>query len=117
MTRKIIIIEDDPDTLDIMSYILAEEGYETIAANNSKPLDEVSVHQPMLILLDNRLTEGSGRDFCTRFKKDPATRHFPVVLVSANPGLETIALESNADGYLKKPFDIEELLDLVKKFE
>jgi len=117
MTRKIIIIEDDPDTLDIMSYILAEEGYETITANNSKPLDEVSVHQPMLILLDNRLTEGSGRDFCTRFKKDPATRHFPVVLVSANPGLETIALESNADGYLKKPFDIEELLDLVKKFE
>jgi two-component system phosphate regulon response regulator PhoB len=117
MTRKIIIIEDDPDTLDIMSYILAEEGYETIPASNSKPLHDVHVHQPMLILLDNRLTEGFGRDFCTRFKKDPATRHFPVVLISANPGLETMALECNADGYLKKPFDIDELLNVVKKFE
>jgi two-component system phosphate regulon response regulator PhoB len=117
MTRKIIIIEDDPDTLDIMSYILAEEGYETISAKNSEPLHDVQVHQPMLILLDNRLREGSGRDFCTRIKKDPATKHFPVVLVSANPGLETMALESNADGYLKKPFDLSELIDLVKKFE
>jgi CheY-like chemotaxis protein len=100
-----------------MSYILAEEGYEPVPANNSKPLHDVQVHQPMLILLDYRLREGFGQDFCTRFKKDPATKHFPVVLVSANPSLETIAQESNADGYLKKPFDISELLDMVKKFE
>jgi len=116
MARKIIIIEDDPDTLDIMSYILNEEGYETITAGNSKPLEEVNVHQPMLILLDNRLTDGSGGDFCKKFKKNPETMHFPVVLVSANMGLETIASECNADGYLKKPFDIADLIELVKRF-
>jgi len=117
MTRKIIIIEDDPDTLDIMSYILADEGYETIAAKNSQPLHEVHNLQPMLILLDNRLTEGLGRDFCRQFKSDPATMHFPVILVSANPGLEAMARDSNADGYLPKPFDIADLVNLVKKFE
>ena len=116
MPRKIIIIEDDPDTLDIMSYILAEEGYETITAKNSQPLHEVHTLQPMLILLDNRLTAGSGGEFCKKFKNDPATMHFPVVLVSANMGLEKIALESNADGYLKKPFDIADLIELVKRF-
>ena len=116
MARKIIIIEDDPDTLDIMSLILADEGYETIAADNVKPLHEVHTHQPMLILMDNRLTEGLGGDFCKKFKNDPATRHFPVVLVSANMGLETIAVESDADGYLTKPFDIGDLIELVKRF-
>jgi CheY-like chemotaxis protein len=109
-----MIIEDDEDILDIMSYILGEEGYVVISGNSGKLLAEVHNHQPMLILLDNRLTEGSGHDFCRRFKDDPATRHFPVVLVSANQGLERMALESKADGYLKKPFDLSELVQLVK---
>jgi two-component system phosphate regulon response regulator PhoB len=116
MARKIIIIEDDLDTLEIMSLILAEEGYEILSADNAKPLHEVHTHQPMLILMDNRLTAGSGGEFCKKFKNDPATMHFPVVLVSANMGLETIALECNADGYLKKPFDIADLIELVKRF-
>jgi len=117
MSQKIIVIEDDPDILDIMTFILSEEGYDVLPAINSKPLEEVDVHQPMLILLDNRLTDGLGRDFCRQFKNNPLTRHFPVVIVSANSGLEEIARESNADGFLKKPFDITELLELVKRFE
>jgi two-component system phosphate regulon response regulator PhoB len=116
MPQKIIIIEDDPDILDIMTYILSEEGYEVLAATNSKPLDEVHVHQPTLILMDNRLTDGFGKDFCREFKNNPATRHFPIVLVSASAAIEQMARESNADGYLKKPFDLVELTDLVKRF-
>lgn len=117
MSKKIIIIEDDPDILDIMTYILSEEGYDVVAAANCKPLDEAHIHQPMVVLLDNRLSDGLGRDFCRQFKSNPLTSHFPVVIVSANSGLEEIARESNADGFLKKPFDIAELLGLVKRFE
>jgi len=117
MSKKIIIIEDDPDILDIMTLILSEEGYDVLPTANWEPLDEVNVHQPMLILLDNRLSEGLGRDFCRQFKSNPLTSHFPVVIVSANSGLEEIARDSNADGFLKKPFDITELLELVKRFE
>ncbi len=117
MPRKIIIIEDDEDTLDIMSYILTEEGYEIVSANNGKLLDDVHAHQPVLILMDNRLTDGFGGDICKQFKSDPATKHYPVVLVSANMHLEKMATDSQADGYLKKPFDISELLELVKRFE
>lgn len=116
MPRKIIIIEDDPDILDIMAYILSEEGYDVLSATNSKPLEEVHLHDPILILMDNRLTDGLGKDFCKHFKEDPATRHFPIVLVSANSGLEQMARDSGADGYLKKPFDISELIEVVKKF-
>ena len=116
MPSKIIIIEDDPDILDIMNYILTDEGYHVLAATNSRVLQEVHVHQPVVILMDNRLTDGYGRDFCLEFKNNPSTSHFPVILVSANPGLEEMAKESKADGYLKKPFDITELIELVKKF-
>jgi two-component system phosphate regulon response regulator PhoB len=116
MPRKIIIIEDDPDILDIMAYILAEEGYDVLTAKDGAPLQNVHTYNPALILMDNRLTGGQGKDFCRKFKNDPATRHYPIVLVSANVGLEQMARESGADGYLKKPFDISELVDLVKKF-
>ena len=117
MPKKIIVIEDDQDILDIITYILTEEGYDVLAAVDSKPLEEVHIHKPILILMDNRLTEGYGQDFCKRFKSNPATNHYPVVLVSANSGLEKMARDSNADGYLKKPFDISELIELVKKFD
>ena len=116
MPRKIIIIEDDEDTLDIMSYILTEEGYEIISANNGKLLEDVHIHQPVLILMDNRLAEGIGGDICRQFKSNPATMHYPVILVSASIGLETMAQESHADHYLKKPFDISELLEIVRRF-
>jgi DNA-binding response OmpR family regulator len=116
MPKKIIIIEDDPDILEIMTYILTEEGYEVLAATDSRPLKEVHLHQPMLILMDNRLTDGLGKDFCREFKNNPLTQHFPVVLVSASSAIEKMALESRADGYLKKPFDLVELTDLVQQF-
>jgi len=116
MSKKIIIIEDDADILDIMTYILSEEGYDVLAAKDSEPLGDVHLHRPGLIILDNRLTDSFGRDFCRQFKNDPETRHFPIVLVSASPHLDEMALESKADGWLQKPFDIAELVELVKKF-
>ena len=116
MSNTIIVIEDDQDILDLLIYILTEEGYEVIAAKNSAPLTQLHVLQPFLILMDNRLTSDSGRDLCFKLKSDPATRHFPVVIVSANNYLEEIAQASLADGFLKKPFNIDELTALAKRF-
>ena len=116
MSKKIIIIEDDQDILDILTYILSDEGYEVLAYRDSKVLTEVLFYQPMLVLMDNRLDDGFGKDFCKKFKSNPELSHFPVVLMSANPGLEEMALESHADAYLKKPFNINELLDLVRRY-
>jgi two-component system, OmpR family, phosphate regulon response regulator PhoB len=116
MSKKIIVIEDDKDTLDIITYILTEEGYEVIGAENTGPLTQLHLHEPLLILMDNRLPEGPGKDICLRLKNDPATRHFPVALVSADTKLEEIAYEGLADAFLKKPFDIEDLIHLVNRF-
>ena len=116
MAKKLIIIEDDKDTLDIMTYILTEEGYEVIEANNGEPLMRIHLHKPFLILMDNRLPERSGGELCLKLKNDPATSHFPVVLVSAESNLEGIAKGCYADAFLKKPFNVEDLIELVKRF-
>jgi two-component system phosphate regulon response regulator PhoB len=100
-----------------MTYILTEEGYDVVSATDAEPLDDVHLHKPILILMDNRLTNGLGKDYCREFKSNPATSRFPIILVSANSGLEQMARESKADGYLNKPFDISELLEIVKRFE
>lgn len=117
MPKKIIVIEDDRDILDILEYILSDEGYEVLASVDSRILTEVNKHQPILILMDNRLNDGFGKDFCKKFKSEPANNKFPVVLMSANPGLEEMAVDNYADGYLKKPFDITELIELVKRYD
>ena len=70
----------------------------------------------MVILLDNKLTDGFGYELCLELKKNPTTRKFPVILVSAVNQLANIAEESGADGYLNKPFDLVELTSIVRSF-
>jgi DNA-binding response OmpR family regulator len=115
MPKTILVIEDDRDILDLMRYILSDEGYLVISATNSEPLSKLPELQPAMILLDNNLIDGSGRDFCKQLKSDPSSRHIPIVLFSANAKLEEMARESGADDYLKKPFDLEDLLNMVKQ--
>jgi DNA-binding response OmpR family regulator len=116
MPKTVIIIEDDPDILDMMTFILKDEGYDVIGATDCGPLAEVMQYRPDLILMDNRLPDISGKDACRKLKEDAVTRHIPVVLISANQHLARLATESLADGYVSKPFDLEELLAAVRQY-
>jgi DNA-binding response OmpR family regulator len=116
MSKKILIIEDDTDILDMMPYILRDEGYDVVTAVDCAPIAEVSLLKPGLILLDNRLGEGEGADACKQLKADASTAHIPVVIVSANMQLAKLSQESHADDYLAKPFDISELITMAKKY-
>jgi DNA-binding response OmpR family regulator len=116
MPKRIIIIEDDKDILDMMIYILKDEGYEVIGASDCQPLEAILQTKPDLILLDNRLREGSGKDECLKLKENAATRHIPVLIVSATQHLEQLAAESLADGYVAKPFDLDELIAVVQQY-
>jgi two-component system phosphate regulon response regulator PhoB len=116
MKKTVLIIEDDQDILDMMSYILEDAVYDIINATDSKPLGKLRSINPALILLDNRLTDGYGYDFCKKIKLDPITSSIPVILVSAANKLEEMSAMHFADGYLKKPFDLDDLVNIVKKF-
>ncbi|SDP06373.1 Response regulator receiver domain-containing protein [Mucilaginibacter sp. OK268] len=118
MAKKILVIEDDKDIRDTIVYVLEEEGYEVIASDNARILKKVQDLKPDLILLDNWLTDWmsdlSGQQLSKALKNDPATNHIPVILISAVNNLKEIAKAGEADGYIKKPFDLTELIEVVK---
>lgn len=119
MAKKILVIEDDKDIRDSIQYALEEEGYDVTASEDSKILKSFSKIAPDMVLLDNWLTEwksdANGQQISRNLKSDPATSHIPVVMISAVSNIKEIAEAGLADGYLRKPFDLEELLALVKK--
>ncbi|MCR8561992.1 response regulator [Mucilaginibacter sp. BJC16-A38] len=116
MPKKIIIIEDDHDILDMMQYILEDEGYEVVVYRFAALVDEIVQGQPHLILLDEKLPDKSGHELCTEIKKHPGLKGIPVILVSADSKIEQIASNCKADGYIAKPFDLTTLIDLVHRF-
>jgi two-component system phosphate regulon response regulator PhoB len=114
MPKTILLIEDDPDNLEMLTYILEEEGYHVIAANDCSQLGDVLKFEPELILMDNWLPTISGTEACRKLKEDALTRHIPVILVSADHRLAELANGSMADGYINKPFDLEELVAVIR---
>jgi two-component system phosphate regulon response regulator PhoB len=119
MAGKILVIEDDKDIRDTIVYILEEEGYEVISSGDSKILKQLDVHNPGLILMDNWLTEwksdANGQQLSKALKTNPSTQHIPIIIISAVSNIQQIAEEGLADSFMKKPFDVSELITLVKK--
>ena len=115
MRNRVVVIEDDKDILDIIDYILADEGYIVNKFDHLVQIETLTQLEPSLILLDNKLAEGFGNTLCLLIKSQPAVKHIPVILLSASSSLAQVAEKCQADGYLSKPFNIEDLLDIVKR--
>ncbi|OOQ60424.1 hypothetical protein BC343_25770 [Mucilaginibacter pedocola] len=113
MPETILLVEDDQDILDIMFYMLSDEGYQVLRSSGEDALDQAITGKPDLILLDHRLQTGWGADICRVLKSDTSTKNIPVVMVSAAMHMEETAREAGADGVLHKPFDMHQLLNLV----
>jgi DNA-binding response OmpR family regulator len=120
MGKKILVIEDDKDIRDTIVFILEEEDYEVISSGDSKILKNITELNPNLILMDNWLTEwksdANGQQLSKMLKTNAATSHIPVIIISAVSNIKEIAEEGLADTYLKKPFDMTELVSVVKKY-
>jgi len=120
MAKKVLLIEDDKDIRDTIIYALREHQYEVIDSEDAKILKTLDDINPDLILLDNWLTDwksdANGQQLSKEIKSNPATSHIPVVIVSAVSNIKEVADAAMADGYLKKPFELTELFDIVHKF-
>lgn len=107
---KILIVEDDPGIVDFVELELKHEGFETVVAKTGREgLEKVEQEKPDMILLDIMLPEMNGLEVLRRIRKDS---NIPVILETARgETLDKInGLNSGADDYIAKPFDIEELL-------
>ena len=120
MAKKILVIEDEKDIRDTIVYVLEEQGYDVTSSEDAKILKSLDTIKPDLILLDNWLTEwksdANGQQISKELKSNPATSHIPIVMISAVSNIQEIARAGNADDYLQKPFDLNDILEVVKKF-
>ena len=113
---KILIIDDDPDILEVLQLTLQMEGFETKTNPRGEELfKEVSSFQPDVIILDILLSGSDGRVLCKKLKSEMGTKNIPVILVSAHPKAKETIKESGADDFIPKPFDIDDLLTRVEK--
>lgn len=113
--KKILLVEDDVTTLDLMEFILQDNGYAVIKANRKVTIGEITGIKPDLAIIDFLLPFGFGTELCLEIKNNPLTRNIPVILYSVSNNIQKLALESCAEAYMAKPFNIDDLISLVHK--
>ncbi|MEB0302824.1 response regulator [Mucilaginibacter sp. 5C4] len=117
MSKKILIIDDDNDILDILSFALVEGGYEvrTLSCGDTV-FEDIKDFQPDLILMDVMLAGMDGRSICKNIKENHLTFFLPVILISGTHDLgESLHLQGAPNDFVAKPFDIDHLLQVVNK--
>jgi len=119
MAKKILVIEDDKDIRETITYALEDQLFEVVSSEDAGILKSLHHIKPDLILLDNWLTDwksdANGQQISKELKSDPNTSHIPIIIVSAVSNVQEIAEAGQANGYLKKPFDLTDLIAIVEK--
>lgn len=117
LKHKILVIEDDQDILFALSSILQEEGYTVqVAENGLIALELLKAHGlPHLILLDMMMPVMNGWEFGAEFLAR-YDRQCPIVVMTAAADAKQRALDIHADGWIEKPFDLNELLITLDKY-
>lgn len=119
MAKSILVADDDPDILSIVSMSLEAQGYSVFkAANGREAVDQARLHSPDLILMDMMMPELSGYEAVTELKADDATRAIPIVGLSAKAMSTDMerATDVGIDGYITKPFRIAQVLSVVEGY-
>ncbi|SDF49733.1 Response regulator receiver domain-containing protein [Mucilaginibacter pineti] len=116
MKQKILVLDDDQDILEIISYILLDKGYEVETLNTGEDVFKViQQFHPDLILMDVMLGNMDGRVICRHIKSSLETENVPVILISASHNLsQSLKQDGAPNDFIAKPFDID---DLIKKVE
>jgi len=110
---EVLVVDDDEDMLIMMQHMLMAEGYVPLISPNAQNAMEIISHRnPAMILLDLRMIGIDGGDICQQIKSDPYTSSIPVIILSANHNIESIAKDCGADAYLTKPFSLQKFKEV-----
>ena len=115
-SKKILLLDDNRDLLQIVQIILKGQGYETILASSvEEAMLKIKVHKPVLILMDVCLSEEDGYTFCNKLKNDPETSNIRVIMMSGEDCNQRMISYAHADDFMQKPFDYNDLLGRVQQ--
>jgi CheY-like chemotaxis protein len=116
LKKKVLIIDDNPGILFALQKALEFDGYDVEATAIFEGTSGVSKSAPDIIFLDIFLASQDGREITRELKSHKGTKHIPIVILSAYPGIDKLAEEAGADDYLAKPFELTTLFALAKKY-
>ncbi len=122
--KKILLIDDDPDFVEAVKVIVENGGYDVaVAYDGEEGLEAVAAEKPDLIVLDVMMPVMNGHEACAKLKANPDTAKIPVILLTAVADRVTTStythrdmLESDAEDYMPKPVEPQELLKLIKNW-
>ena len=117
MTRRILVVDDDPSIRRLLNATLELEGYTVAtAADGEEALAELPGSNPDVVVLDVMMPKLNGLDVLERIRRNPATATLPVILLTAKSSKEDVweGWQRGVDYYMTKPFDVEELLRFIE---
>jgi len=113
--EHVLVVEDQPDIRDFVALVLENEGYRvTTADNGAIALEQVARESIDVVLLDMRMPVMDGWAFATAYRERPGP-HAPIVVLTAAQDAAARAAQIQADGYLGKPFQLDDLLSIVAR--
>lgn len=119
MTKKILLIDDEPELVRAVTVRFKASGYEVIPAfDGQEGIDKAQEFKPDLVLLDIVMPEMDGYEVCKRLKSNPDTKDIPILIFTAydQRDLEQKCILAGANVIIMKPFETDELLESVNKF-
>jgi two-component system response regulator VicR len=119
MANKIMVVDDEPDVVDLVKLVLESDGFSVVTAYSGKEaLDKIDQEMPDLVLLDIMMPQMDGWEVYSRIRANPKTKDIPVAMLTAKSqsidkmiGLHVVKV----DDYITKPFGRSELLERVKR--
>ncbi|HHS12230.1 MAG TPA: response regulator [bacterium] len=122
--RRVLLVDDDPDFVETLRVVLADKGYEVITAHAGDEGFETALKErPDIVLLDIMLPVKDGYEVCQEIKEHKDLKMIPVIMLTSigrkltEPGYGKIMAQSHqADDYIEKPVEVEELLRRIRKF-
>jgi DNA-binding response OmpR family regulator len=118
MKPKILLVDDEPDALEVLGFRLREAGFTPILAKDgARAINAARDERPALIVLDVMLPEVDGLEVCKILRRDPATAGIPILMLTARAAEmdRVLGLELGADDYVTKPFSPRELVLRIRK--
>jgi DNA-binding response OmpR family regulator len=115
---NLLLVDDDAALLEALTFFLVDEGFDVTGAASGDALRRVmdgTDPLPDAIILDMLLSGENGRNLCEEVKQNARTAALPVILMSAHPLAERHATQSGADGFVAKPFEVDDLLLTIER--
>lgn len=114
--RPILLVDDDETILASVEFLLMDEGYTVVTATNGhEALAAVESEPPCVILLDMKMPVMDGWAFALAYRERPGP-HAPIIVMTAAHDSRSRGAEIRADGFIAKPFDVDHLLALVRRY-